>query len=288
MKSFIELIVNLVQIFMSKAQARRMEPRIKKALAVKPKIVPKFRQSTEYYLDAEMMERFRQNWVDYKWAARVVGGIPAVAFGGVNFRETGGKREAKVYGGPGYQEKGNKRVSHLEGGWCQLDLGGSGAAHHKKLQQWANRACKKYGVTPGNLDIDFRTGCIVAAEILKTKAGKRSMMVDGKIQWENVAWALWGYNGRSSYHTPDGKKNETRRSYKYSPYVSNDTKRGFTLRIRGTMPLPEGMTTKKAIAKYGANRIDQKRRRLKIDRPDKRPGALIIAQELYDRRGELA
>jgi hypothetical protein len=247
-----------------------MRPAVQQALAVKKKVVPKFRQPSEYYLTDKLMDRFHRNWPDFKWAARKVKGIPPIAFGGVNFRETGGRRKATV-----------------EGGWGQLDLGGSGKAHHAKLQKEANRICRKYGVTPGDLDTDFRTGAIVVAETLRKKSKNKPMIVGGKINWDNVAWALWGYNGRSQWHTPDGKKSKTRRSYKYSPYVSNDPKRGVTFRIKGTMPLPEGMTVKKAIAKYGAARVNVKRKRLKIDRPDKRTGALIIAQELHDRREEL-
>jgi hypothetical protein len=214
------------------------------------------------YLTAKQIARFRKNWPDYLWAGRKVGGVPAIAMAGVNWRETGGKREARVYGGAGYKEKGNKRESHIEGGWCQLDMGGNRKTHRARVQKEAERICKLYGVVAGDLDTDFQTGAIVCAHILKTKSRKRPMILNRHVVWANVAWRQWAYNGRSKYHTKTGKPSKELRSWRWSCYVSNDPKRGVRLRIRGTMPNPKG------------------KGRIRINREDKRPGALVISREL--------
>lgn len=200
----------------------------------------------DYYLNEKQLARFKANLPDYQWAVAIVGGVPALALGAVNYRETGGKRKAK-----------------RRGGWLQMDWVG---ATVKDLQARAVKICKRYGVRPGNLATDFRTGCIVCAHILKTKSRNHPVFINSIVQIAQLAWTLWAYNGRSSYHTPDGKKNRKTRHWAFSSYVSNDPKIGIVLRIRGTVPGKNG-------------------KRIRIDRPDPRPGARIIYEELTDRLG---
>ena len=200
----------------------------------------------EYYLTRNQLARFEANLPQYEWAVELVGGVPAIALAAVNYRETGGRRTTK-----------------RRGGWCQMDWAG---ATVRALQKRAAMICWKYGVPAGKLATDFRTGCLVCAHILKLKSKNRPIFVNGVVMIPHLAWALWGYNGRSSYHTPDGKRDRQRRHWKFSPYVSNDPKRGVKLRLMGTMP-------------------DMSRKRIKVDRLDRRPGALVIYQELDERLG---
>ena len=200
----------------------------------------------EYYLSQKQLARLEANLPDYQWAVELVGAVPALALAAVNYRETGGRRTVK-----------------RRGGWCQMDWAG---ATVQALQARAAKICRRYGVPAGKLATNFRTGCLVCAHILKLKSKTRPIFINGVVMIPHLAWALWAYNGRSSYHTPDGKRDRARRHWKFSPYVSNDPKRGVVLQLKGTVPGPAG-------------------KRIKIDRVDRRPGALVIYQELDERLG---
>lgn len=200
----------------------------------------------DYYLSEKQLARFKRNLPDYQWAVDIVGGMPPLALGAINYRETGGKRTTK-----------------RRGGWPQMDWAG---ATVRTLQKRTANICKRYGVPVGNLTTDFRTGCIVCAHILKMKSKNHPIYMQGILQAANLAWTEWAYNGRSAYHTPSGKKNINRRHWAFSSYVSNDPKIGIVLQLRGTLPGKNG-------------------KRIKVNRPDKRPGARIIYEELTERLG---
>ena len=115
------------------------------------------------------------------------------------------------------------------------------------------------------MPVPFALWAMLAAEELAGKT-RAPVIVGGVVEEDALADALWGYNGRSRHHTPglpDPKDMTVNRSWRYSPYVSNDPKRGVTLKIVGTIPddtQPGG--------------------RRRIERVDPRPGALIVYREL--------
>ncbi len=210
------------------------------------RLLTRFIVEKDYYLSDTQLLRFRSNLADYQWAADMVGGIPPLALAAINYRETGGRRTTK-----------------RRGGWPQMDWSG---ATVKTLQERAAKICKRYRVPVGKLATDFRTGCIVCAHILKMKSKNHPIYIEGILQAANLAWTEWAYNGRSAYHTPSGKKNINRRHWAFSSYVSNNPKIGIVLQLRGTLPGKKG-------------------KRIKVNRPDKRPGARIIFDELNERLG---
>jgi hypothetical protein len=157
-----------------------------------------------------------------------------------------------------YREAEFAKTSKIPGGAFQLDPGGTGTDLRAAIDNYANKVCDNYGVPHGNIETDFNISCLVAAFEFKTKI--RFPGEDG------IADAFWGYNGRAKFHTPSGDPADPAgNSWHYSSYVSNDPKNGIVLNIRGTMPTPDG------------------KGRVQINKPDPRPGALIIFREVCER-----
>jgi len=170
-----------------------------------------------------------------------------------------------------YREAEFATFSQVPGGAFQLDPGGTGDELKNAIVKYTAMVCKLYGVPVKDLETDFFTACLVAVHELKSKV--RATTEITPIDDEALADAYWGYNGRSRHHTEfeQTQKGTMEPHWRWSPYVSNDPKNGIVLRITGTMPDPKDPT-----------------KRLKIDRPDPRPGALVIYREVRARQSELA
>lgn len=154
------------------------------------------------------------------------------------------------------------------GGPFQLDPGGVGDVLLERIKAAVAVICAKYTRPIGDIETDFPTAALVAAHHLLGKVRPQPYPDD---DFETIlADAMWGYNGRSKWHTPTGEAGVGVASWRFSPYVVNDPKAGIVLRVRGTIPddtVPGG--------------------RRKIDRPSLRPGGMIVYRELVMRADEL-
>jgi hypothetical protein len=210
-------------------------------------------QAPDFYLHSRQLQAVRDLRSAYETAVRIVGGLPWQAIAAVHFREAEFAQRSTIPGGP-----------------FQLDPGGTGQELQERIEAYVAAVCKQYDVypAPGGIETDFALAAVVAAHELRSKVRAEiaaGCLVDGEV----LADALWGYNGRSKYHTASGQP-DGESSWRYSPYVSNDPKRGVVLRIRGTVP---------DATVQGGRRM--------IDRPDPRPGAMIVYRELLARASEL-
>ena len=148
------------------------------------------------------------------------------------------------------------------------DPGGAGPILESRIDKYMRLVCERYAVDYGigTLNGNFLLAAVLAAFELKSKMRASIIMPTGSVDENALADACWGYNGRSNYHTPTGEWNEVEKSWKYSPYVSNDPAHGIQLRIKGTIPDP--------------NEPDGRKH---IDIMDERPGAIIVYREIVMR-----
>jgi len=209
-------------------------------------------QSPDFYLHSRQLQAVRELRGAYETAVRIVGGLPWQAIAAVHYREAEFAQRSTIPGGP-----------------FQLDPGGTGQELQERIEAYVQAVRDKYGLLEGGtIDSDFWLAAVVAAHELRSKV-RAEIAAGSVVDGEVLADALWGYNGRSRYHTASGLP-EGESSWRYSPYVSNDPKRGVVLRIRGTVP---------DATVQGGRRM--------IDRPDPRPGAMIVYRELLARASEL-
>jgi hypothetical protein len=236
-------------------------------LALTPNLAP-VSPVTNSYLSGTQVARVRGHLPVYQRACSLVQIEPPLVMAGLHYREA----EFAT-------------TSQVPGGCFQLDPEGKGAGADLRAQidDYVAKVCKLYGVPsggPGAIETDFFVACLTAAHELKTKVRVKPIPV--VLEGDILADTLWGYNGKSRHHVPVGTESDPKndqngkaiiinRSWKYSPYVSNDPKHGVSLRMTGTMPDPKDST-----------------KRISIDRVDGRPGALAIIRELTLRQAELA
>jgi hypothetical protein len=183
------------------------------------------------YLTQRDWDHIRSNWQDYAWAENRVG-LPNGTLACIHFREAGLKRTSNI-GGP-----------------FMLDLGplDNPKEFARRIRAHEAKIAKKYGYRSGaRVSADFRFAALVAADELKSKARKTVAPND------RLADALWGYNGRASWY----------QTFKDSPYVWNDPKRGIHLVKKYRKPDGE-----------------------MVEFVDSRPGAMVIFQEIRRARGE--
>ena len=211
----------------------------------------------DYYLDAHQMATVARLRPFYESAVQMVVGIPWEVLAAIHYRES--EFACKMSGGEAIC------------GPYAFDVGNASNSERENLEGYVERCvkavCAQYNLPYQTLNNDFRLASVVAANEFKTKM-RGDAVRDGRLTDEVVADAFWGYNGRSKYHTADGNPNPNLSTYLFSPYVSNDPKRGVVLRLRGTIP-------------------DGKGGRTHIDTTDERPGAMIIYRELIARRAEI-
>lgn len=206
-----------------------------------------------FYLDARQIRVVRGLRGAYEAAVKLVGGLPWQALAAIHYRENEFALRSTTPGGP-----------------FQLDPGGEGPDLRRRIEAYEDLVRKAYGIDGGSIETDLAFAALVAAHELRGKIRTeltRDEIADGDV----LADALWGYNGRAPFHTSTGTADDKDWSWRWSPYVANDPKRGVVLRLRGTIPdasVPGG--------------------RRAIDRPDGRPGAFVVYRELIDRGGELA
>jgi len=113
----------------------------------------------------------------------------------------------------------------------------------------------QYGIADlGDPETDARTAILCAAAFLQGKAAGLAKVLKPDSSITDIADVAFSYNGRG-YGT-----------WQRSPYVSNDPQNGVQMRITGTVPDSNNPTI-----------------RVRIDRPDTRPGVLAIIRELLAR-----
>ncbi len=113
----------------------------------------------------------------------------------------------------------------------------------------------KYGIADlGDPETDARTAILCAAAFLQGKAAQLAKVLKPDSAEAEIADVAFSYNGRG-YGT-----------WQRSPYVSNDPQNGVQMRITGTVPDKNNPSI-----------------RVRIDRPDTRPGVLAIIRELRAR-----
>ena len=198
--------------------------------------------SAKPYLTDGNISSIRENWPDYEYAAKLVG-VPVLALAAIHYRE------ADLY--KGWYFKKRQRVVKNVGGPFMLDLGplNDGGEFTRRIRLYEKEVHDLYGLSGPVLRVshDFRFSAIVAAHHLKTKAKCLMESVDC------LALALWGYNGRASWHV-DGRGVKT---HKESSYVWSNPAKDTKLVVRYT---DKGGNTKEHV--------------------DMRPGVMIIINEL--------
>lgn len=202
------------------------------------------------YLTAKHISMIAGFMPIYRWAAGLVGEMTPLMIVPLHIREADLKRTAKIPGGP-----------------FQFDPGGTKGLR-QRIKEHVEKVCVRYGQSYEPVNESFEIAALVAADWLKYKSRGKSLAIRNQGQSERLADAFWGYNGRSGWHTADGKYDHGRKSWRFSPYVVNDPKRGVLLRLKGTLP-------------------DGKGSRVTIDRIERRPGALVLYQEMKRRLPEL-
>jgi hypothetical protein len=217
-----------------------------------------------FYLSNAQIAKIKTHLPTYQRACDLVKIGPTILMAGIHYREAEFAVTSRVPGGP-----------------FQLDPGGVGDDLRVKIDAYVAKVCKTYGVPadgPAVIETDFFVACLVAAHELKDKIRPKPTDFSAPVTLEGdvLANTVWGYNGKSRKHVPAGVEPDPKdafinRSWKYSPYVSNDPKNGSSIRMTGTMPDP-----------------NDPNKRISIDRVDTRPGVLAIVRELTARQAELA
>lgn len=216
--------------------------------------------SVQNYLGTREIAAVKKYRPVYEWAVKTVqSDIPWQIMAAIHYREAS------------FLLKGEEP-------WCgpfAIDPGGDTGTLSIRIAAHVSKTVNKYGLSPTvydqPLDENFSTAALVGADELKGKIQRPLKGVTGGIDLVALADAIWGYNGRSRFHTPSGNPDPGQSSYEYSPYVSNDPHRGIKLRLKGTVPDPT---------------VPGGRRRIDIE--DQRPGALAVFRELVARSAELA
>lgn len=174
-------------------------------------------------------------------------GFPVLVLAGIHYRES------------------EFALAQKMGGPFQFDPGGEGEELKARIKKYTQTICKLYEVTFRDIDNDIETAALVAAHELFSKVRKGYLYSgEPRILNEDTLWdAVWGYNGRAKKHNElwqTGMGSEEP-DWKWSPYVSNDPQNGVILKLCGTLPGVNG-------------------ERINIERPDPRPGARAIYNEL--------
>lgn len=178
-----------------------------------------------WYLDDRHIDLIRRWKPYYIHAAATVGGLTWQCLVPVHYREHGLENGSDV---PGEGPFG-------------CDQGGEGGADNLAgIHAFVRKVCEIYSLTFGSIEHDISLAAVVAAYELKQKARANIVGADGLINEGALADAYWGYNGRSPYHTVTGERegDNNPKSFRWSPYVSNDPQNGVSLRLTGTVPVP--------------------------------------------------
>ena len=164
------------------------------------------------YLTERNISTIQENWLDYAYAEDKVG-IPVLLLAAIHYRE------ADLHKGY-YSYKRKKLIKNI-GGPFMLDLGplNDNAEFVKRIRGHEKYIHTLYGgVTPTpKVSHDFKFAVLVAAHHLLVKS-KCDLDTE-----ECMAYAVWGYNGRPSWHKGD---------HKNSSYVWSDPKNGVSLMMR--------------------------------------------------------
>ncbi len=163
------------------------------------------------YLGKRDWKLIRQNWPDYEYAAKRTG-VPAAMLAAIH------KRESDLY--KGWYSLAQRKVIKNIGGPFMLDLGPHD--FERRIREHEAMIARAYNYPLGaKISHDFRFAVLVAAHHVKAKAKCPSV--------ENcLADAVWGYNGRASWHVD----NDGNISNSVSPYVWNDPLRGIRFKMR--------------------------------------------------------
>jgi len=146
-----------------------------------------------------------------------------------------------------YRESNLQDSAERAGGPMQFDPPLSG--------DLVRRFGAKYGISDlGDPETDARTAILCAAAFLQGKAAQLAKVLKPDSSITDIADVAFSYNGRG-YGT-----------WQRSPYVSNDPQNGVQMRITGSVPDSNNPSI-----------------RVRIDRPDTRPGVLAIIRELLVR-----
>ena len=224
----------------------------------------------ERYLGPNEISRIRRFRPIYEKAASIVGWLPWTALPPIHYRENDLLERSQTVGGA-----------------FQLDPGGPGDDLRKAIDEYVEIVGRLYSITLGNIETDFETAAIVGAHELKTKLRSpaliRPPLIDAGVDEAELARGYLRYNGLGAKLTaPDGttyryysERGQTgsgnpEASPDWSPYVANDPHSGRVLTMRATQPDPSDPS-----------------KRISIQRPDRRPGAIIIFREILARAAEL-
>lgn len=150
----------------------------------------------------------------------------------------------------------------------QLDRGASGREERRRIQKHFATICKRYRQETRGAD-HFPTCCLVAADFLK-RVARRPILRNGRAIREGVADAMLRYNAGP----------RTKRKWRDFSYTANDPKAGKQFRVKGTIVAHKNMTIKGKKVKKGT--------RIRVDFLDKRPGTVVIYDELIARSREFA
>ncbi len=194
----------------------------------------------------------KQNLAAYRWAADKAGFGEPLVCAPAHYRES----ELADHGDPGPEPEGP----------FGCDQGGD-----DELRAYYWDVCDRYEVPrPVNLDFDLETAALVFLHELKSKLRGVSPK-EAHLNEDCLADAYFGYNGRSPHATEFDQtgKGSTIISWHWSPYVASDPAAGLHLKFIGYEPDGNG---------------DRKR----IERPETRPGAIVVWREIMARRAELA
>lgn len=191
------------------------------------------------YIKPARLEKIRKCLPYYLYGEQVVG-TPWQVLACLHYRES------------------DVRVLPWVGGPYKMDRGGHRAEFEKRIRKHERYIARKYGYDESaTIKRDFWFASICAAHDYREHARRRKLTdLKGLFFIYRVADGLWGYNGRSRYHTASGQPDGTQ-SWKTSPFVSNDPKR------------------KKIYIMRFKNRSGRV-----VTYPDTRPGALVIFREI--------
>ena len=187
------------------------------------------------YLSPKDIERIKSHWYDYQCAAKQVG-VPVEILPAIHYRESGLL--------DGWYSAKRHTVTRNVGGPFMLDLGGK-EDFNERIRDYEIKVYKLYGGwgKAPRVNRSFKFAALVAAHELKTK--RRGDYWD----YETLADAVWGYNGRSSFTSREGN------AYLWSN-PENEDKLKVRVRFKGKM----------------------------IEFEDERPGVMVIYEEILKLR----
>ncbi len=176
-------------------------------------LLPTTTSSSENYLNETHTQTIGKLMPIYEQAA-VCAGIPAAMLAAIHYREA------------------ELKIGHNVGGPFMMDAGGSGKGFAANIRAREITVARYYNLSPvPRVRDDFAFAALCAAHHCRLVAPQSLLKAvengDDPLLWD-VAYTLWGYNGRARWH----RNWSGQHSWRGSSYVANHPHRGRTLLMR--------------------------------------------------------